>query len=130
MTRSTHSTSVLLRPTGALDADSSAELRPQLAAAFSAGVTSIVVDLSGVTSCDQAGLGVLAGAARYLRKKGGALVVVHASDAVACTLRINGLGDLLDIPVSPPLSVVTGDGGTDRAERPRTRALTVVRPTA
>ncbi|MGB8650592.1 MAG: STAS domain-containing protein [Mycobacteriales bacterium] len=114
---------LLLRPTGPLDAESCGELRHQLGTAFAAGITSVAVDLRGVTSLDVTGLGVLGGAAKHLRARGGLLVVTHASAALATTLRINGLGDLLEVPPSPPLRVVPGvqkDGG------PRSRRLSVV----
>lgn len=117
--------SLLLRPTGPLDADSCDELRQQLATAFSVGVTSIAVDLSGVTTADVIGLGVLAGASRHLRKRSGLLVVMHAPPHVQAMLRINGMADLLELPASAPLRVVAGAGET--TERPRARPLSVVR---
>ena len=107
--------------------DTCSTLRQQLAAAFAAGVTSVVVDLAGVTTCDLTGLGVLAGAAKHLRRRGGGLVVTHASDAIATSLRITGMGDLLEIASSPGLRVVAGAG--ERTPK-RDRALSVVRPTA
>ena len=124
----TERTSVLLRPTGPLDADTCGDLRHQLAAAFAAGVSSIVVDLGAVTTCDPVGLGVLAGAARHLRRRNGVLVVAHASPAIATSLRINGLGDLLEVPASMPLSVVRG--AAEQPERPAKPRLSVVRPGA
>jgi anti-sigma B factor antagonist len=112
---------LLLRPTGRLDADSCADLRRQLATAFAAGVGSVAVDLGAVTAVDLTGLGVLAGAARHLRKRGGVFVVQHAHPAIVTTMRINGMGDLLDVPA---LRVVEGSG--PGAVRSRPRVLTVV----
>jgi anti-sigma B factor antagonist len=119
---------LLLQPTGRLDADTCAELRQQLGAAFAAGVTSVVVDLTAVTRVDLTGLGVLAGAARHLRKGGGGLVVSHASPAVATAMRINGMGDLLEIAPAPALRVVPGTG--QQQSRGPARPLAVVRPDA
>jgi anti-anti-sigma factor len=115
---------LLLRPTGPLDVESCGSLRHQLAAAFAAGVTRVVVDLRDTDLVDLTGLGVLAGAARYLAKQGGALVVTHASPAVLSTMRVNDLDALLEVSSSPPLRVVKGSGpdGT----RPPARRLTVV----
>ena len=118
---------LLLKPAGRLDVDTCVTLRQQLAAAFGAGVTSLVVDLSGVTTADLTGLGVLAGAAKHLRKRGGGLVVSRCPDSIATSLRINGLGHLLELPASPPLRVVPGAG--ERTPK-KARALSVVRPTA
>lgn len=119
---------LLLAPTGRLDADTCVTLRQQLAAAFAAGVRSLVVDLSGVTVADLTGLGVLSGAAKHLRKQGGGLVVSHCPDSIATSLRINGLGHLLELAASPPLRVVAGAG--ERTSKKARAALTVVRPTA
>ena len=117
---------ILLRPTGPLDSDSCADLRQQLASAFAIGVTAVAVDLGAVTTVDLAGLGVLVGAARYLRKRGGWLVVVNAGPAIVTSLRINGMEDLLELPATRPLRVVEGSG--PGGPRGRSRALTVVPP--
>jgi anti-anti-sigma factor len=123
--------SLLLRPTGPLDADSCGQLRQQLAGAFSVGVTSLAVDLSAVTTVDLVGLGVLAGAARHLRRYDGLLVVINAPSHVAASLRMNGMGELLEVPASVPLRVVAGSGsGSGAGSRPPVRRLTVVRPGA
>ena len=103
---------MLLRPRGTLDVESCWILRQQLATAFSAGVSSIAVDLSAVSEVDVTGLQVLAGAARHLRKRNGAFAVTGASPAVAKQLRINGMAELLEVPASTPLRVVS-DEGTD-----------------
>lgn len=104
---------LLLTPRGRLDADTCADVRHQLGAAFAAGVRSVVVDLGEVTTVDPIGLGVLAGAARHVRKKGGALVVMHASPAVQKTLRINEMAGLLLVPAATPLRGLPAPG--DRA---------------
>ena len=121
-----HGQALPLRPTGRLDVDSCAALRHQLAAAFAAGVESVVVDLSAVTAVDLTGLRVLAGAARHLAKLGGGLVVIHASSAIVTSMRINGMGDLVERAAALPLRLVAGSGTGGRGNRPRT--LTVVPP--
>jgi anti-sigma B factor antagonist len=115
---------LLLRPTGPLDADSCGALRHQLASAFAAGVTSVGVDLSAVTKVDPTGLGVLSGAARHLRKRGGNLVIVQANPEVLTKVRVNGLSDLLEIQPVPALRLLAGAGSGGDAARPR--ALSVV----
>jgi anti-sigma B factor antagonist len=106
---------LLLRPTGPLDTDSCGALRQKLATAFAAGISSVGVDLSGVTTVDPAGLGVLSGAARHLRKRGGNLVIVHASPEVLTTVRINGMSDLLEIQPAPALRLLSGAGSRSSA---------------
>ena len=115
---------LLLRPVGRLDADTCGELRHQLGTAFAAGARNVGVDLRDVTAVDQTGLGVLGGAARHLRKRGGALVVSNAGPGVATSMRINGLGDLLLVASSPELRVVAGAGKATGRTLPR--ALSVV----
>ena len=125
---------LLLRPCGALEWDSCDDLRQQLATAFATGVRSIAVDLSSISRADLTGLQVLAGAARHLRKRGGALVVTSAPPQVTSLMRVNGMGDLLELPASQPLRVVAGSGEDSVAEdRPREavaaeRRLRVIRP--
>lgn len=108
---------LVLKPQGRLDVESCEDLRYQLAAAFSAGIDSVGIDLGGVTSIDQTGLGVLSGAARHLSRRGGSLIITRAAPGVATSLRINGLEDLLT-PAAPLLTVVPGSGtGTPKALR-------------
>ena len=114
---------LLLRPTGPLDADSCGALRHQLAAAFAAGVLSVAVDLAGVTEVDPTGLGVLAGAARHLRRRGGTLVIVHATPEVLSKIRVNGLHDLLELQALPPLRLLAGSGSGGELSRPRTLSV-------
>lgn len=94
-----------LRPIGALDPETCDDLRAQLGAAFSVGVGAVEIDLQDVTSVDATGLGVLSGAARHLASRGGRLSVVRPTPAVLKVLRINELLDLVDVPVSAPLTV-------------------------
>lgn len=100
---------VLLSPSGPLVEDTCGDLRCQLAAAFAAGVTQVVLDLAEVTALDTTGLGVLAGASRHLAGRGGALVVHRAHPALVTMLRVNGLGHLLEVAPAqelPPLRLV------------------------
>jgi anti-sigma B factor antagonist len=90
------STGLVLTPTGRLDVDTCGRLRQQLAAAFASGITSVTVDLEEVTAIDTTGLGVLGGAAKHLTTHGGTFRLVGAQESVATSIRINGLGDLID----------------------------------
>jgi anti-sigma B factor antagonist len=51
----------------------------------------VVVDLLGTTFIDSSSLGVLIGAHRRLKLRGGSLVIVCDSDAIVKTFRITGL---------------------------------------
>jgi anti-anti-sigma factor len=104
MTKGERPASVLLRPVGPLDADTCGQLRYQLAAAFAADVTSVVVDLSEVPSLDVVGLGVLTGAAKHLNRRDGQLLLAHPSAEVLTTLRINDVERLLEVGPSTPQS--------------------------
>ena len=109
---------LVLQPKGRLDVDSCGDLRKQLAAAFAGGVQSVGIDFSGVTFLDQTGVGLLAGAARHLRKRGGSLVVLRAVGSVAMSLRINGLDNLARVR-PPALKVLPGSGSGAPRTRPR-----------
>ena len=109
---------LVLKPQGPLDADSCGELRHQLAAAFGVGVRTVGIDLTGVPAIDQTGIGLLQGAARHLRRRGGSLTITRATPAVATTLRIHDLEDLLQ-PVAPVLRVLPGSGSGGPRQRPR-----------
>lgn len=118
---------LLLRPSGSLVAETCSSLRQQLATAFATGVTSIAVDLSAVDEVDLAGLQVLAGAAKHLRKRNGLLVVTAATRAVTGMLRVNGLSELLEPPVTSPLRVVASQQSTPDPA-PVERRLRIVSP--
>lgn len=124
--------SLVVRPSGRLDEDACGDLRCQLAAAFAAGVSRVVVDLSEVTALDQVGLGVLSGASRHLARKGGALVVHRAPAPLVTVLRVNGLGHLLELggqplPAAPAQAQAAPLRLVGKAVPPPERRLSVVR---
>ncbi len=114
-----------LHLTGALAAEASASARHQIAAAFAVGVTDLVIDLRDVEEVDPTGLGVLAGAARHLQRRGGQVRLVGAPSWLASKLRVNGLGELIS-SAPPRLTVLQGDA-QEVPPTPGTR-LTVARP--
>lgn len=109
----------MLQPRGRLDAESCSGLRHQLGVAFAVGVRAVVVDLRDVSAIDPVGLGVLTGAQRHLRSKGGALVITHASPAVVTTLRIHDCVDLLDVPAPTSVRGLRTGPGEPRPATPR-----------
>lgn len=60
------------------------------------GVT-VVVDLDGVISVDDAGLGVILGAAGLARQHGGDLAVLCTSDRLRDRLRLTGLDRAVEV---------------------------------
>jgi anti-sigma B factor antagonist len=82
--------------TGEVDCSSAPELRTVLDQLLDAAPAEIVIDLTGVTFLDSAGLCVLAAAHRQARAAGGRLRVLAATRAVVRPLQITGLWQLLD----------------------------------
>ena len=77
--------------TGEIDLFTAPEFKQRVSAAIDAGRNSVVVDLTGTTFIDSSSLGVLIGAHRRLKLRGGSLVVVCDNQAIVKTFRITGL---------------------------------------
>ena len=80
---------------GALDDDAVTALREQLAACLGAGIRHITVHVERQHDLELPTLQVLQGAARYLKGRGGSLVLVGAQPLVLRRLAINEMTDLL-----------------------------------
>jgi anti-anti-sigma factor len=80
---------------GELDVGTAPQFRTSIAALLGTGCRHVVVDLSATTFLDSSGLGALVWAHHRLEAAGGDLVAVDPSVAVAPTLRITGVGQLL-----------------------------------
>jgi anti-sigma B factor antagonist len=76
---------------GEIDLFTAPEFKQHVSAPIDAGVTNVVVDLLATTFIDSSSLGVLIGAHRRLKLRGGSLVIVCDSDAIVKTFRITGL---------------------------------------
>lgn len=80
---------------GDLDAEHAAEVREHLGdLILASGALTIVIDMQHVTFVDSTGLGVLVGAVRRLRERGGDLVLSAPSPAVLRAIEVSGLGDV------------------------------------
>jgi anti-sigma B factor antagonist len=77
--------------TGEIDLFTAPEFKQRVSAPIDAGRQNIIVDLSATTFIDSSSLGVLIGAHRRLKLRGGRLVVVCDNDAIVKTFRITGL---------------------------------------
>jgi anti-sigma B factor antagonist len=76
---------------GEIDLFTAPEFKQHVSRPIDAGLGTVVVDLSGTTFIDSSSLGVLIGAHRRLKLRGGSLVIVCDNDAITKTFRITGL---------------------------------------
>lgn len=70
---------VILCPSGDVIAESEADLRQKMRALGNSGLSHLIVDLCNVRMMDSAGLGLLIAAHNSLKKTGGHLSVIHAT---------------------------------------------------
>jgi anti-sigma B factor antagonist len=82
---------------GEVDLFTAPEFKQRVTAPIAAGVDHVIVDLTGTTFIDSSSLGVLIGAHRRLKQRGGRLVVVCDSEAIVKTFRITGLDGVFTI---------------------------------
>jgi anti-sigma B factor antagonist len=76
---------------GEVDLFTAPEFKQHVSAAIDGGAERVVVDLSSTVFIDSSSLGVLIGAHRRLKSRGGALAVVCDNEAIVKTFRITGL---------------------------------------
>jgi anti-sigma B factor antagonist len=77
--------------TGEIDLFTAPEFKERVSAPIDAGCTNVIIDLTDTTFIDSSSLGVLIGAYRRLKLRGGLLVVVCDNEAIVKTFRITGL---------------------------------------
>jgi anti-sigma B factor antagonist len=76
---------------GEIDLFTAPEFKERVSAPIDAGRSNVIVDLTATTFIDSSSLGVLIGAHRRLKLRGGSLVVVCDNAAIVKTFRITGL---------------------------------------
>lgn len=86
-----------LVPRGALDVNTSSELRSALFETVDAGGENVVVDLREVTFVDSAGFSALLAASKRLGARGGHLVLITTDESVLRMLRIMGLTEVMPV---------------------------------
>src|ERR671939_2209951 len=86
--------------TGEIDLFTAPEFKQRVSAPIDAGRSSLIVDLSRTTFIDSSSLGVLIGAHRRLKLRGGSLVVVCDDEAIAKTFKITGLDGVFTLAPS------------------------------
>jgi anti-sigma B factor antagonist len=82
---------------GEIDLFTAPEFKARMAGPIDEGRTNLVVDLSRTTFIDSSSLGVLIGAHRRLKLRGGTLVVVCEDEAIVKTFQITGLDGVFTI---------------------------------
>jgi anti-sigma B factor antagonist len=82
---------------GEVDLFTAPEFKQRVMAPIAAGIDHVIVDLSTTTFIDSSSLGVLIGAHRRLKQRGGRLVIVCESEAIVKTFRITGLDGVFTI---------------------------------
>lgn len=85
---------------GEVDLFTAPEFKQRVMAPIGAGVDHVVVDLMETTFIDSSSLGVLIGAHRRLKARGGRLVVACAEEAIIKTFRITGLDTVFTLTES------------------------------
>src|ERR687895_1614951 len=103
----------LVSVSGEIDLFTAPEFKQRMSAPIDAGRSNLVVDLTETTFIDSSSLGVLIGAHRRLKLRGGSLVVVCANEAIAKTFKITGLDGVFTI--APSVDAALSDTGTDDA---------------
>lgn len=90
-------TTHVISVTGEIDLFTAPEFKARISEPIDAGRSRIVVDLSGVTFIDSSSLGVLIGAHKRLKLRGGGLVIVCEDRAIVNTFKITGLDGVFEI---------------------------------
>jgi len=85
---------------GEIDLFTAPEFKQRMSEPIDAGRSNLVVDLSATTFIDSSSLGVLIGAHRRLKLRGGSLVVVCDNEAIAKTFQITGLDGVFTLAPS------------------------------
>ena len=96
--------------TGEIDLFTAPEFKQRMSALIDAGRSRVVVDLTETTFIDSSSLGVLIGAHRRLKLRGGALMVVCDSEAIAKTFKITGLDGVFTL--APTVEAALADDAT------------------
>jgi anti-sigma B factor antagonist len=82
---------------GEIDLFTAPEFKQRVMAPIAAGVDHVIVDLMETTFIDSSSLGVLIGAHRRLKSRGGSLIVACDHEAIVKTFRITGLDGVFQL---------------------------------
>jgi anti-sigma B factor antagonist len=101
--------------TGEVDLFTAPEFKERVMAPIAADVGRVVVDLTAATFIDSSSLGVLIGAHRRLRGRGGRLVVACGNKAILKTFRVTGLDGVFTIAPSVDEALAAPDPDAEAA---------------
>ena len=82
---------------GEIDLFTAPDFKQHVSAPIDAGVSRVIVDLRSTTFIDSSSLGVLIGAHRRLKLRGGSLTIVCDNDTITKTFRITGLDGVFTV---------------------------------
>ena len=82
---------------GEVDLFTAPEFKQRVMSPIAAGVERVIVDLTETTFIDSSSLGVLIGAHRRLKSRGGRLVVACNNESIVKTFRITGLDGVFSL---------------------------------
>jgi anti-sigma B factor antagonist len=85
---------------GEIDLFTAPDFKQHVSAPIDEGVGHVVVDLTDTTFIDSSSLGVLIGAHRRLKLRGGSLVIVCSNEAIVKTFRVTGLDGVFTLVAS------------------------------
>ena len=101
--------------TGEVDLFTAPEFKERVMAPIAAEVGRVVVDLTDATFIDSSSLGVLIGAHRRLRGRGGRLMVACDVSAILKTFRVTGLDGVFTVAPSVEEALAAPDPDAEAA---------------
>jgi anti-sigma B factor antagonist len=100
---------------GEVDLFTAPEFKERVMAPIAADVERVVVDLAGATFIDSSSLGVLIGAHRRLRGRGGRLLIACDHAAILKTFRVTGLDGVFTVAPTVDEALAAPDPGAEAA---------------
>jgi anti-sigma B factor antagonist len=95
--RPVDATTHVVSVSGEVDLFTAPEFKQRVTAPIAAGVDHVIVDLMETTFIDSSSLGVLIGAHRRLKARGGGLIVACDAESIVKTFRITGLDGVFQL---------------------------------
>jgi anti-sigma B factor antagonist len=95
--RAVDATTHVVSVTGEIDLFTAPEFKQAVTAPIASGVDHVIVDLMETTFIDSSSLGVLIGAHRRLKARGGRLIVACEAESIVKTFRITGLDGVFQL---------------------------------
>jgi anti-sigma B factor antagonist len=87
----------VVKVTGEIDVYTAPEFKSALNKAIETGATNLIIDLTNVSYMDSSGFGILLGATKRVRPKGGTINLLGCSEAITRMLKITRLDTIFGI---------------------------------